>query len=180
MNETVTLIFSSGVVSFIVTIMIIALSLGKYKEKIDRHDKELDKLNDKLNDKINEIIQRLAIIEGGLERDRANIYIKSKSPLSLTEKGKALLLDSNGKDYIDSKKSEFIEELKLKKPKTAYDVQELSRKIIEQRTSNDEFNQIKEYAFKQGLKLDIIVDVLAIYLRDLMLLELGFKIEDIK
>lgn len=177
MNETIGIIFSSGVVSLIVTLLVIMVFMGKYKEKVDRHDKNFDKSNDKI-DKLSE---RLASLEGGLERDRAKSeYIKSQSPLSLTEKGKALLLDSGGKDYIDSKKEEFFEEIKFERPKTAYDVQELTRSVIEKHTNEDNFNKIKEFAFKKGLKLDVILEVLGIYLRDLALPELGFKFDDIK
>jgi hypothetical protein len=45
---------------------------------------------------------------------------------------------------------EFLQEIKLANPKTAYDVQELSKKLIEKRTSLDEFNTIKEFAFQRA------------------------------
>lgn len=171
------IIFSSGVVSLVVTLLICVLFLGKYKEKVDNHDKNLNKNNDK----IDKLSDRLSSLEGGLERDRAKSeYIKSQSPLNLTEKGKALLLDSSGKDYIDSKKDDLLKEIELAHPKTAYDVQELTRSVIEKHINEDEFNKIKEFAFKKGLKLDVILDVLGIYLRDLALPKLGFKINDIK
>jgi len=176
-GEVLQIIISSGVVSALVSFLFLTLYIGKYKEKIDRHDRD----NDKLNNKLAEISDRLANIEGGLERDRAQSqYIQSKSPLGLTDKGKALLIDSTGKDYIDSKKMEFFKEMKSKKPKTAYDVQELSKEIIANRIYRDEFNSIKEFAFVKGVTLDVVLDVLSIYLRDFLLIELGFKVQDIK
>lgn len=177
MHETLATIISSGIISTLVTLCIMFFSLGKYKEKVDRNDRNYDNLHQHFL----EVITKLATIEGGLERDRAkNPYIKSKSPLSLTETGKALLLDSKGKDFIDSKKEGFLKKIKLKNPKTAYDVQELSKKIIEGSIELDEFNEIKEFAFRKGLNLEIIISVLAIYLRDFLLLKLGFKVEDIQ
>lgn len=177
MHETLTTIISSGIISALVSLCIIFFSLGKYKEKVDRNDRNYDVLHKDFL----EVIKKLATIEGGLERDRAtNLYIKSKSPLSLTETGKALLLDSKGKDFIDAKKQEFLKQIKLKKPKTAYDVQELSKKLIEGSVELDEFNEIKEFAFRKGLNLEIIIAVLGIYLRDFLLSELDFKVEDIK
>lgn len=177
MNETVTTILSSGFISFVVTLLVCMTYLGKYKEKIDTHEKNIDNHNKK----ISELIEGLAFLKGGLDRDRAvSDYFKSKSPLSLTDKGKAVLLDSRGKDYIDSRKNKFLEEIKSEKPKTAYDVQELAKKVIEKRISYDEFNDIKEYAFKNALKLDLILEILGLYLRDLVLPEFGFKVEEIK
>jgi len=168
-SDTVTIIISSGIVSAIVTILIMLLSVGKYKEKVDR----LCYDNDKVGDKLTQISEKLSNIEGGLERDRAtNEYIKSKSPLSLTDKGKALLIDSTGKDYIDLKHAKFLKEIKSKNPKTPYDVQELSKDIISARTSLDEFNDIKDFAFSKGISINVILEVLGIYLRDLLLKDL--------
>lgn len=176
-NELLPIIISSGVVSALVSLLIVMLFIGKYREKVDRHDLDCDKLSKQFL----AISTQLAKLEGGLERDRVqNPYIQSKSPLALTDRGKALLIDSHGKDYIDLKKTEFLEEIKLETPKTAYDVQELSKRLIEKRTSLDEFNTIKEFAYKKGITLDLILEVLGIYLRDILLIELGFKIEDIK
>ena len=165
-SEVIILIVSSGIVSVVVTLLVMLLSVGKYKEKVDRlcHD------NDKVGDKLTQISEKLSNIEGGLERDRAtNPYIKSKSPLSLTDKGKALLIDSTGKDYIDLKYAKFLKEIKGKNPKTPYDVQELSKDLISARTSLDEFNDIKDFAFLKGISINVILEVLGIYLRDLLL-----------
>lgn len=184
MNETITLILSSGVVSLVVALAAYFRFLGIYKEKIDNNEKAIDKVSnkiDKINDKIEVLTSRIASLEGGLDRDRAiSDYFKSKSPISLTDKAKAVLLDSGGKDYIDSKKGDFLKEIKSEKPKTAYDIQELAKKVIEKRTGHDEFNTIKEYAFNNALKLDLLLEIFGIYLRDIALSELGFKVEDIK
>ncbi len=129
-----------------------------------------------------EIIQKLAYLQGGLERDREHTreYVKSQSPLALTDQGKAILLDSKGKDFIDNKKSLLIDEIKSKSPKTAYDVQEISKKIIENHSNDDDFNSIKDFVFFKGERLENLIEVMGIYLRDIALKELGFNISDIK
>jgi len=170
-SELLSIIISSGV-GALVSFTLLALSIGKYREKIDRHDK----YHDKISNKLAEISEKLSSIEGGLLiRDKVQDYIRSKSPLGLTKKGEALLIDSKGKDYIDSKKKEFLTEIKLHNPKTAYDVQELSKSLIEQRTSLEEFNIIKDFAFKKGLTVQLILEVLSIYLRDFLLKKLNFQ-----
>lgn len=170
-GDLLTIMLSSGFVSGLVTFLIILLYVGKYREKVDRHDKD----NERLNQQILDISKNLSKLEGLIENNKSsNIYIARKSPLNLTDKGKALLIDSTGKDYIDLRINEFLKEIKKKSPKTAYDVQELSIQLVERRTKSDEFNNIKEFSFRQGLSLDTLTQVLGIYLRDILLEKLGF------
>jgi len=169
-GDLLTIMLSSGFVSGLVTFLIILLYVGKYREKVDRHDKD----NERLNQQILDISKNLSKLEGLIENNKnSNIYIARKSPLNLTDKGKALLIDSSGKDYIDLRINEFLKEIKKKSPKTAYDVQELSIQLVEKRTKSDEFNNIKEFSFRQGLSLDTLTQVLGIYLRDILLKKLG-------
>jgi len=84
----------------------------------------------------------------------------------LTDRGKALLIDSHGKDYIDLKKTEFLEEIKLETPKTVYDVQELSKRLIEKRTSLDEFNMIKEFAYKKRITAEKLWELTSLHPSD--------------
>src|SRR6266567_8631276 len=72
--------------------------LAKYKQKVDG----LKEASDKHEAKIDELIKSVSKLEGGLERDRANDpYTKRKSPVSLTDRGKALFLDSGGSKYLE-------------------------------------------------------------------------------
>ena len=93
----------------------------------------------------------------------------------LLEDGKALLLDSSGKDYIDSKKEDLFEEIKLEYIKNAFDIQDwprmgdASRIVIEKQTKKDGFNKIKEFASENDIKLGVVLDVLGIYLSELAL-----------
>lgn len=169
-------IISSGLVAALVSFLAIFILIGKYKEKVDTaetnmktHAAKLDGLSD-----------RVSKLEGGIERDRANSpYVKRKSPVSLTEKGKALLLDSKGNYYVDKNKDKLIVALKAENPKTAYDVQELARKIVETHANDDDFAPIKEFVFKEGLELKDVLDVMGVYLRDIVLPEFGFNVSQI-
>lgn len=93
----------------------------------------------------------------------------------LLEDGKALLLDSGGKEYIDSKKEELFEEIKLEYIKNAFDIQDqprmgdAARIVMEKKTKKDEFNRIKDFASENDIKLGVILDVLGVYLSELAL-----------
>lgn len=106
------------------------------------------------------------------ERSKAN-FTQSKSPLSLTDKGKVVLLDSGGKDFIDKNKDELLDSIKLKAPKTEYDIQEFSKEVINSCMNRDEFIPIKEYLYKESsIPKEPVMEVLGIYLRDIYINEI--------
>ena len=104
-----------------------------------------------------------------VEESKANIsdYIQFKKPLSLTDKGKSVLYESDGHNFIKKNKQALLDEIKSKKPKTAYDVQTFSEEVINGKINLEGFNLIKNYAFKEGIELGIIIKIMGIYLRDL-------------
>lgn len=147
----------------------ISYKLGKYIEKIEKLEKEVSLMGD-----IREI---LAKVEAG--KADVTSYIQSKSPLSLTDKGKAVLLDSKGKDFIEKNKPVLLKEIKSKNPKTAYDVQTYSEEVIKAKSNLEGFNQIKNYAFIEGIELGIVIKIMGIYLRDFALSDNGFDIKQL-
>lgn len=147
----------------------ISYKMGKYIEKIEKLEKEVSL--------IGTIRERLAKVETG----KADIttYIQSKSPLSLTDKGKLVLYESDGHNFIEKNKQALLDEIKSKKPKTAYDVQTYSEEVIKEKSNQESFNSIKNYAFKEGIELGIIIKIMGIYLRDFALSENGFAINEL-
>lgn len=160
-SDTLYLVISSGIISALVGGLITFVSIGQYKQKVDN----CEKLIEKQGDKVDKLSERVATLEGGIDRDR-DYYVKRKSPLSLTEKGKVLLLDSGGLEYIRENKQRLLSSIANKKPKTSYDVQEYAKDVINEQSNNDDFNNIKEYSFKEGLELKHILEVMRIQLRD--------------
>lgn len=170
-------ILGSGAFAALATVCTISLIAGTYKNKIDTLDKNFEKIDSRLLG----IIERIAKLESGLERDREHSrLVQSKSPLTLTDQGKVVLLDSHGKDFVDENLDKLIKEIRQYHPKSAYDVQEISRKVIEENSSTDEFIPIKDYTFAKGKNLKDVIEVIGIYLRDIALKELGFDITDLK
>lgn len=143
------------------------VKMVRYAEKVD----QLEKAN--LN-------QRLSVLEGRFdERKDIGAFVTRQSPLTMNKKGEELLKDSGAKDFVDKIKADLIAKIRKKKPKSAYDVQELSVDIIKNYADKDEFIPIKDYVFKEGMDMEPIFTVSGIYLRDIALPELGFEYEDI-
>ncbi len=171
-NSTLTIILSSGIVSALITLLGGLLILGKYREKVDSLEKKCEKHENKIDD----MKDRISTLEGGVERDRANNpYVKRKSPLSLTDRGKAMLLDSGGESYVNANKDQLIKSIKDKNPKSAYDVQELAQRVIRERIDEDEFIPLKDFVYKEGIELKNLLQVMGIALRDAALPILGFN-----
>lgn len=159
-----------AIINLVITLIGISYWFGKYAEKINNLEKNSASIQD--------LRERLAKVEAG----KANIssqYFQANSPLSLTDKGKAVLLDSSGKDYIEKNKDVLLKQIKERSPKNAYDVQEYSIDIIKSKTQLDDFNPIKNYAFKEGLDFDLVIKILGIYLRDFALIDNGFNINEL-
>lgn len=169
------------VVPAAISVLLAALSawaiLAKYQQKVDG----LEKNDEKQDNKIDDLKDRVSRLEGGLERDRANSdpYTQRQSPLSLTDKGKALLLDSGGNKYLEENMSDLIEEIKARSPKSAYDVQEYAKNVIDSHTDDDAFVPLKDYLFNEGLKLEDLINVLGVALRDAAFPVLGFTVEEV-
>jgi cell division protein FtsB len=158
-------------------------TLAKYREKVDSLEKSLDlhqdaenKHYEKLNEDISKLRERVSALESGVARDREynSDNIRNKSPLSLTEKGLALLEDSGAKVYLEQNEEKLIEEIKEREPRSAYDVQELSKYIVEKNINTAEFIPLKNYAFAHGVNIIDIAQVISIPLRDKALEALNF------
>lgn len=163
-HDTIITIIASVVTSGITAFAIIAHRTGRYSEKID----QLEKCN--LN-------TRLSVLEGKVESTQP--LTKRKSPISLTDRGSKVLTESGGKSFIDNNYLELKEKVELSNPKTSYDIQESSKEVVSSLKDDDRINTIKEYLFKEGLELDNLVEVLGIYLRDLILKEKNIDISDL-
>jgi len=107
---------------------------------------------------------------------------KSKSPISLTERGYDLLQKSGGQAWISQYRDELIKAIQQKNPLSAYDVQEYAKEVLKSLVtmSDPRLKPLKDYAYAQGIELDDIITVMGIHLRDeAMPLFPTYKVADI-
>lgn len=179
-GEFVSLIISvvGVVLSAVVGFIAAANKLGKYEEKVNGLEKkvgELEAETKSISMKLTECSTKLD------ERTQsyASTLTKRKSPVSLTDKGEYLLKRSESDVFVLENQKELVEKIKDKNPKSAYDVQILAKEVIESLQNEDRFTKFKDFAFKEGIELDAIFIVMSLYLRDIAIPLLGFKIEEI-
>lgn len=149
------------------------ISFQVYKFKVDR-------LIDDVSDMENEVklIRDKIIACEAIVAERAPLK-KSKSPVSLTDRGEKVLAESGGRLYVETNYSELKEKIESQAPTNPYDVQEVAHKVAMDLNVDARIETIKNYAFKEGLELGDILDVMGIYLRDKILSDKGWKSEDI-
>jgi hypothetical protein len=112
----------------------------------------------------------LSYIKGKLNLDGS--LVRSHSPLSLTQSGQVLLEASKGDKFLETHKDRLIEEIKLKKPTSLYDIQEFARIVLSIEAKYESFKDIKNYAYLQGKMIEDIILVMSIKLRDIALKEI--------
>lgn len=96
------------------------------------------------------------------------------SPLKLTDYGTKIIEDSGFKVILTECKDTLVKKVKDKDPKTNYDIQEQSIEVIREilDSDNEMLKPLKDYAFNNGLPLDIIIQPAGIVLRDEVMKEL--------
>lgn len=97
----------------------------------------------------------------------------SSSPLHPTDFGWKLLKDSELQKIIVDNKPFFFDKMKkeLSKNPTAYDIQEISRKVVINEKNNEFMKPVKKYAFKNGISMDTLLRLGGLVLRDQYLKE---------
>ncbi len=90
------------------------------------------------------------------------------SPLQPTPYGEKLIKESGLEKILDEQKGVLIAELKkqLAESPTEYDVQEKARGLLIAQKDDSIMNPVKEYAYKNGLNVEIILKAGGLWLRD--------------
>jgi len=162
-TETLITVGISVLTSGITAFAVVAFKMGRYSEKID----QLEKCD--LN-------TRLSKLEGSLTP--ASIT-QRKSPVTLNERGVKFLNESGAREFVNKNLDELVEKIKSDKVTTAYDVQESAKRVVESYRDDLKFVPLKDFAFKQGIELELVELAASLYLRDQALPKFSFTQEDI-
>ena len=114
-----------------------------------------------------------------MEGKTAGAFV-TKSPIALTDKGGKLLAESGLKEYIDDNKDSLLTSCGVLSLNNAYDIQNAVFNTFDKITFDIEMDKkLKEYAFSQGVGIDIIRRVGAIYFRDICLEHKKLELKDL-
>jgi hypothetical protein len=128
---------------------------------------------------VSEVKKKVDDIKIESENENTKAFASS-SPVKLTPRGDELLKDSGLKEYIDNHRHELTTHCKSKKCANAYEVQECVFSYFESMKFEGKFDtRLKDFAYKQGLSMDIMRRIGAIYGRDVCLDEFNMDAKDI-
>jgi len=154
------------------TIIVSSIFMGKKLNALDTVESDIKEMKPDLKD----VRERVA----GLEGKTAGLF-RNNSPISLTKSGERFLQESGLKEFIDTNKETLLTACDYdQNMKTPYDVQQAAFDFFENFEFPDEINnQLKTYAYNQGVSMSTLRRVAAIYFRDLCLKELNLQAQDI-
>lgn len=155
------------------TVLAIGVAWGRLNTSVGNIDSDVRELKDDVKD----VRERFAALEG----KTSGLY-QANSPISLTKDGDRTLEESGLKEYIDQNKQVLIDACDAGADmRTPYDVQECVFEFFDSHELPQEMeDRLKTYAYNHGLKLDVLLRVGAIYLRDIALVQKGFDPKDIE
>lgn len=148
------MIYFLGIIGTILTLAwIFSNKLSAIETSIKWIKRELEKLWDR----VSSMESRRAGIEG------------MKSPLNPTELGWKYLKESGLERIVDEQNRDWLlENLKNSLPPnyTDYDVQDTARRVMVSLRDDSMMRAVKEYAFKNGLDVDLLLRLGGLLLRD--------------
>jgi hypothetical protein len=113
---------------------------------------------------LKETLSELAI---NAENITAKLF-RNESPASLTATGYVVLQKSGLKSYVEAKKATLLAALKLRKPTGLYEIERRSFRLLADLSFEGIVQEhLSNFAFKNGISVNILRRVGAIYLRDI-------------
>lgn len=104
------------------------------------------------------------------------ITVSPGSPLKLTEYGEKVLKDFGFHEVFKKARDQLISEVITMEPKTNYDIQEDAKIVIQNTFASDDpvFKPMKDYAYNNGLPVELVIPPASIVLRDAVMKQLSF------
>ncbi len=167
----------SAVIGFVSFILYKAFNLGEVHQKLLSAMEDLTemKLNVKdLTNSIDTLKMDTTVIKTYLisDLDMDAALFNAASPISLTEKGSAIIEEVSFIDIYNQNKNEFLNKIKEHNVKTPADIDEACTLIMYDMKDDPRLNHFKEIAYEHGLIVDVLLRACAIYLREEAIKEL--------
>ncbi len=173
MTDPIYINIAGVIISVLGALLVSSMRIGVYKNKVDNACDDLREVKAELRQ-----VRDMAVSCTTSLKEREPLVSRT-SPLNLSDRGKVVLDESGGKEFIDSNYEEFKAKVEELNSETAYDIQESAKSVIENIKDDKRLNPIKEYLFKEGMAIQDMNFVLAIHLRNRLLKERGIDLIEI-
>lgn len=155
------------------------------EERIDKRFGQMDKRIDKVETCMDEIRKDISFLKGTIEVTlrSSGALTQAHSPISLTEKGKRVAEEIKADKIIATNWERMRATLDAEDLKTAYDIQQfcIETPEFEPLRFFDEttVNHIKDFAFNQGMPIQMYYRMLGVIIRDRYFDEKGISLQDV-
>jgi len=163
-----------------VAVMLLAIGVawGTFKTLVRGIKKVLE---EEIKPDLKNIRERFAVVEDRVQTLWKDNVAPAHSPRKLNDYGRKILNESGIKEIIEGKRAKLFELVKEKEAKNAYDAEQAILSIVDELPKHcpDVIDRLKTGAFQTGASIETVLLVGGIYLRDLILPELGFSLDHI-
>lgn len=148
--------------------------------RTDESVKRIDKDFDDVKKDVNKMKEDVAGMRPQVDLLWKRAFAPGHSPMVLNEAGQRIFNQSGIKSIILENKEVLLNAIKEKSPQTAYRVQELAEEAVNLlKEKPGILSRLQEGAFRAGVDVSAVLFTGSIFLRDIALEELGFKVEDL-
>ena len=164
-----------------IVISVFAWLLKRAIENLEKTDQRIETKVDKIESftksSANSIVEIQTLLAGKGYTIQQRLAYTSGSPLKLTDYGETMMKESGFHENLIKNKKFFVDLVRNKKPLTNYDIQDYSMLVLKELASqnNPIVIPLKNYAFDNGLPLEIILNSAGIVLRDEVMKEVKFS-----
>jgi hypothetical protein len=107
------------------------------------------------------------------ENSAAKLF-EARSPVALTQAGEHILFESGLKSYIDARRERLTSRCRSRQILDRYQAQASASRLFANLTLEQSFaHHLNEFAFSHGFSQDLLREVGAVYLRDLIFQEIN-------
>lgn len=163
-----------GILVGIASLLAIVVWCGKFIQRVSEHDKKIDVLSsnvDGMKANMASLVQRVSEhdkkldalstdmeeLKSGMTSVKTLLMMKYKgvagilsgkhSPRTLSEVGRKIYEDMNGKSFLEKNKDMFFKVIDKSAPQTAYDVENLCYMACISNVGSKPFNEIKNFLY---------------------------------
>ena len=164
MSLTISIVISvfTFILSVLISLVSVSTKIGKYTEKIENTEKNLDSLSSdvkELRNKVQEQIAAISKIEGLItplinQSLQVDSVSKKNSPRMLNTLGNSLFEKMNGKQFLEENKNALYAYIDKSNPQTALDVELQAQSACVSMADSGAFNPIKVFVYNCPIQKD--------------------------
>ena len=184
-NETIQINFGAMecIISSLIFLATLFSAWYSLKYQVKGLDKNIEEMKNDVKTMTNGIAKhdkQIGIMKFKMDEIWKERMAVSASPMTLNERGKKVLEESEIREVVNKRLDEFYHKIKEKGPENAYQIQVESEKLMYKLKDETKMKDIlEESAFRVGTDIDSILFVGSLYLRDILLVKFGYNFDDI-